>query len=280
MKEVKRVRKPNTPRENMQAIRIGEFNILATSVGGAETCIYFPEMKMCWDMGRYSKTTIPADLVCFTHTHGDHFLGSIGHAALRHQRGWTPPRYVIPREHHAPAMRWFKAWEDMGSSFSCDVIPASPGDVLATRKGWDVRAFRAVHTRPTLGYALTKTKPKVLPEYQGLQPSEYIRLKSEGVEFAAPHTDVSLAFCADTTIDVLRDPVVQAARALILECTFLDDGISPEQARQGGHIHIMDIQSVMDVLAQKEVLFTHPSQRYTAEEITQKYHEAIGHESH
>jgi len=54
-----------------------------------------------------------------------------------------------------------------------------------------------------------------------------------------------LAFTGDTTVDFITDPVneeVFRARLLLMECTFLDDEMSVEDAK----VHKADVEGFMD----------------------------------
>ena len=79
---------------------------------------------------------------------------------------------------------------------------------------------------------------------------------------------LEVAFCGDTTIDVLeREEVVRRARVLILEVTFLDDRVSVENARSNGHIHLDEVIERAQLFENQAILFTHFSARYTRADI-------------
>ena len=80
-------------------------------------------------------------------------------------------------------------------------------------------------------------------------------------------TAVELAFCGDTRIDVLEEPLVQAARRLVLEVTFLDEAVRRERSRATGHVHLDDVVERAHLLQHEAILFTHFSHRYSAGQI-------------
>jgi ribonuclease Z len=205
--------------------------------------------------------------VFFTHCHADHMAGVITHAALRMQKGWDRPWYYVPEEKVEAFKAFMDGWTRLVDELPYVVQAVKPGFVFPVVGGGYVKAFRAIHTTPTVGYALCRKVKRLKAELTGKTGPEIAALARNGVEVNEEFERVSLAFCGDTNIDVLDDPVVKEAESLILECTFLDDSVSPEQAYKGGHIHIQHILDNLDKLDGKKVLFTHASQRYSKEDI-------------
>jgi ribonuclease Z len=54
---------------------------------------------------------------------------------------------------------------------------------------------------------------------------------------------------------------------LILECTFIDDRVSVEMARKSGHVHLYELAERAELFENEQILLTHFSARFTAEEI-------------
>ena len=77
-----------------------------------------------------------------------------------------------------------------------------------------------------------------------------------------------VAFCGDTTFEVIRrEEHLRSARRLILECTFLDERITPDQARSRGHVHLDQIAEDAELFrGVGALLITHLSARYAASE--------------
>lgn len=261
----------------MEEMDLAGTKVHIVSVGGAETCIYVPSARLCLDMGRCFPQVQKVPTVFFTHVHGDHIAGLIPHALSRKQKGWDVPTYYVPEESHRALLGVLGAWERMSSQVPCEVKSLRPGAVVDHRNGLEVRTFRAIHTRPSLGYALTRPNHRLKAEFRGMEGRELKALKDKGVAIMEDFLDVHLAFCGDTTIDVLKEPLVKSAKALILECTFLDDELSQREAREGGHVHIRDVVDHLDELTNDHevVLFTHPSQRHLGRNIERMYERYI-----
>ncbi|NJK89964.1 MAG: hypothetical protein HC923_11625 [Myxococcales bacterium] len=75
-----------------------------------------------------------------------------------------------------------------------------------------------------------------------------------------------LCFPGDTDISVLDEEDVRAARVLLLECTFVKEGLQ-NKARRGGHIHLEDISAAQEKLQNDHVVLVHFSQRHHRSEV-------------
>ena len=109
----------------------------------------------------------------------------------------------------------------------------------------------------------------MLPEYAGLSSEEVGRLRTrEGVRVTEVQERCELAFTGDTSIEVVeREEVVRTARVLVIECTFLDERVSPEGARESGHVHLDDLARHADALENEAIVLTHFSSRYTDKQV-------------
>lgn len=238
-------------------------DVRAVSVGGFETCIELPRYKVAFDIGRCPPTAVGMHTLLLTHGHVDHMGGLVHHCAQRDLLGRAPPLYVVPVEIEEPLQDMLAAWRRLArSALPCTVRGVSPGDVVDLGKGRRAHVFRAVHRVPTVGYAIETARHRLKAAYQGRPGHELGRLRAEGVEITEPDPRVEVAFCGDTTVDVLREPVVRKARRLILEVTFLDDRVSVAHARKGGHVHLHELVPHLDGLEASTILCTHASRRY------------------
>ncbi|MFT7665633.1 MAG: ribonuclease Z [Planctomycetota bacterium] len=244
--------------------------VRALSIGGQETCIDLPDLKVAFDVGRSPQWLTHRKTILFTHSHVDHMSGIISHCAMRGLLNVAPPTYVVPRESVAGLELAFKAWRLLdGSDLAHDLVPIGPGDEYPLSPRLFARAFRSHHSAPCQGYVLVSVNKKLKPEYRELS-SEAIRdlRLDEGVEVSEEVQQAEVVFVGDTRIEVVeQEPVVRTARLLILEVTFLDDRVSIEQAREMGHIHLDEVIERTDLFENEAILFTHFSARYRAPEI-------------
>jgi ribonuclease Z len=250
-------------------IEVGGQLVQAVSVGGLETCIELPRWKLCFDIGRCPPTAQRWSRVLFTHAHVDHMGGVVHHCATRDLLGMSPPTYVMPAENADDFRALLDAWRRLDrSDLPCEVVGVSPGDRIDLGKGRIAVAFRAVHRVPSIGYALLSTRHRLLPELAGAPREAILARKARGEPVEGTVETVEVAFCGDTTIDVVeREAIVRQAKLLILEVTFLDDLVSVEASRHKGHVHLDEVIERAHLFENERLLFTHFSARYSAERI-------------
>lgn len=56
------------------ALEVDGFSIEGVSVGGQETCVMLPALKVAFDIGRCPKRAIDQDFLFITHAHMDHIV--------------------------------------------------------------------------------------------------------------------------------------------------------------------------------------------------------------
>ncbi len=250
-------------------MRLAGFAVEALSVGGLETAISLPELKVAFDVGRSPLELVLRDTVLFTHGHMDHMGGVAYHAATRALRHMAPPTYLIPPSYHADFEALFEVWKRLDrSTVEHRTVTISPGEEHLLPNGLRVRPFRTYHTAPSQGYALVARREKLRPEFLGLPGSEIARRRRAGEVLTETRETVEVAYCGDTTIEVIeREPLARAARLLILETTFVDDRVTVEEARGKGHVHLYELAERAELLRNEAILLHHFSARFRSVEI-------------
>jgi ribonuclease Z len=253
----------------MERVELNGVELRALSVGGLETCHWLPRWKVAFDIGRCPLPVVDCRTVLFTHAHMDHLGGIAYHTATRALRKQPPPRYVVPPHCAADLARLFEAWRALDrSDMEHELIELSPGEQHVLPNGLLARPFRSPHSAPCQGYGLWSTKEKLKPEFHGLPGGELAELRRRGVVLGDVIETPELAFTGDTRIEVLeREAVVREARVLVLECTFVDERVSVDEARAKGHVHLDEIAQRAELFRNEAILLTHFSARYRAHEI-------------
>lgn len=245
-------------------LKLAGIQINGVSVAGLETCLELPAYRLAFDIGRGPRSAVSMSTVAFTHSHVDHMGGLAHHVATRAMLGLSPPTYLVPE----PLVQGFEALLDAirmldGSELPCRVVRARPGEDVDIGKGRFLRPFSVDHTMPALGYGLWQRKQKLRPSLQGASRDVIAAARSAGEEISVPCSEPLVAFTGDTRFAVFeREPVLQQAKLLMMEVTFLDERVSVERANSTGHIHLDEVLQRSDLLCNEAILFTHLSARY------------------
>ena len=56
------------------ALEVDGFSIEGVSVGGQETCVMLPALKLAFDIGRCPERAVYQDILFITHAHMDHIV--------------------------------------------------------------------------------------------------------------------------------------------------------------------------------------------------------------
>jgi ribonuclease Z len=248
---------------------VAGIRIEGISIAGIETCIDLPQWKIAFDIGRVPDVVVPRATILFTHAHMDHMGGVAWHCATRALRGLAPPTYVVGPENADAFRDLFEVWRRLDrSKLPCNIVVMGPGDELPLGPRRIARAFRSVHRAPCQGYAIVEKRTKLAARLAGLSQEEIDAARVVGETIVEESESVALAFCGDTSIEVVeQQALVRDARVLVLECTFLDERVSPASAREMGHVHLDDLIERADLFQNEAILLTHLSARYRSDEV-------------
>jgi ribonuclease Z len=250
-------------------MRLAGTEVEAISIGGLETCIELPGWNLCFDIGRCPPSAVKRARVLITHAHMDHAGGIAMHAATRDLLGLPPPTYYVPRSNAEDFESLFAVWRRLDKSeLPCTLVPCGPGDTVELGDGRFLRPFRSPHRVFCQGYALGRTRSRLRAELHGLPEAEIRRRATAGESVSERFESIDVAFTGDTLADVLdREPLLAAAKLLIIEVTFFDDRVPVAAARSKGHVHLDELVERADRLTNDALLFTHASARYDHAQI-------------
>ena len=125
------------------------FNIEGLSIGGQETSIIFPQLKLCFDSGRCYQRCVYADTMCLTHTHMDHVGGLGMYIASRNLLSLPPPTILVPESKIEAISNFIDALRVLDDSdLPHEMIPFAPSAETCysmKNKNYKIKAFETVH---------------------------------------------------------------------------------------------------------------------------------------
>jgi ribonuclease Z len=241
------------------------------SVAGLETCIEVPSLKLLLDLGVCSRTAVNQRWVLLSHGHLDHMGAIAMHAARRSLLGMQEGVYFVPEAVASQVEAFFNAAGALdGQVIPRRVVPLSPEREESLGKQRTLRPFRTFHRVPSQGYTVWEKRSRLLPEFRGLPGERLGELRRGGVEINESYEVPLLSFTGDTRIEALESsPELSHTECLVVECSFLDERVPVAQAREMGHIHLDELVARRELLPKTDVVLSHFSSRYTADEIGQ-----------
>jgi ribonuclease Z len=249
-------------------MEIGGLELDGYSLGGVETVVFVPSLRLAIDVGRGPAMLLKADRIALTHTHMDHAGGLPYLLALRQLYRMPPPTLYVPDQVAEKLVEVLAAWDRLQRFDSAfELVPVRPGGSYPLGRDVELRPFRTYHVVPSVGYAVVRVTRKLLPEYQGLPGPELARLKRAGTDITAAHERTLLAVTGDTLVEVVdKQPHILAADTLVCECTFLDARKPYAAARAGGHVHLDDLLPRAEAFHNDQLVLSHFSQIYDRSE--------------
>ncbi|KAG7587048.1 Metallo-beta-lactamase [Arabidopsis thaliana x Arabidopsis arenosa] len=237
--------------EKKKAMQIEGYPIEGLSIGGHETCIIFPSLRIAFDIGRCPHRAISQDFLFISHSHMDHIGGLPMYVATRGLYKMKPPTIIVPKSIKETVESLFEVHRKLDSSeLKHNLVGLDIGEEFIIRKDLKVKAFKTYHVIQSQGYVVYSTKHKLKQEYIGLSGNEIKNLKASGVEITDSITTPEVAFTGDTTADFVVDESnadALKAKVLVMESTFLDDSVSVEHARDYGHIHLSEVRILLSL---------------------------------
>ncbi|MGB0589977.1 MAG: MBL fold metallo-hydrolase [Myxococcota bacterium] len=243
-------------------ISVQGLEITGSSLGGLETHLVVPQLKLAIDVGRGPRELVRCEHIALTHTHVDHAAGLPYLVAMRSFFRLTPPTIYAPEACIEALEGLITQWNTLQRVDSAaHFVAMSPGDTVQLRKDIELTAFRTRHVVPSLGYTVTKRVDKLAPEFIGKEGHELRELKSRGVTITRTQRKALLSVTGDTLVEVVDDlPELMDSEVVVLECTFLDDSKPYAAARQGGHVHLRDLMARTELLRCPRLVLSHFSQ--------------------
>lgn len=250
-------------------VRAGALSIVGVSVGGVYTSLSVPELDVILDIGIAPRSFVGARQLLISHGHADHVGSLVSLLGVRGLSKTPPPTIYLPIEIATDVSEAVAALNRAQRRVVAPTfVPLAPGDERELSPGLWLRAFRTLHTVPSLGYELFRRVEKLKPEHLGLSPLEIRSRRQAGEPLFVTIERSELAYATDTLIDVLdKKPELFDARVLILECTFLDERKGRSETRDKCHVHLDEIVERAESFRNEHLVLMHFSQLYQPAEV-------------
>jgi ribonuclease Z len=256
------------PSHNLAHIQIRDLDILGYSVGGEETVLAVPQIDVCFDIGKAPDQVIPINHVLLTHGHIDHAAGFAYYLSHRQFDGQAPGTIVAPKNLIPPMRQILDAWGALdGNKIPGNLIGVAAGDEVQIKPNLFARAFPTDHCKGSVGYCVLEKRKKIKPEYAKLPGPQIVELKRQGIAIDTVLELPIISYLGDTQyVDYTSLPYVANSRILVTECTFFDDD-HLDRAQAGRHLHVKDLQKLLEALHNEMVVLIHMTQRTGVGEV-------------
>lgn len=253
-------------RSQMGFVLVPPFRVQGLSVAGEETVVQIPELDIAFDVGLCPRPVLASKFVALSHGHMDHVAAVSYYFSQRNFQGMGTGTVICPPELEQPLHNLMKAWVDIELQRTpYRIIPLNHEEEIEIKNNHFLRAFRTVHTSPSLGYVVVERRSKLRPDLVGLPQEKLVELKQQGEQITQILEVPLVAYTGDTAWGPHFDrPDVLEAQILITECTFVEPG-DQSRAAIGKHLHVNDVVRLVQRSKAEAVILTHLSRRTNLE---------------
>jgi len=241
------------------------------------TAFYIPEMKVMLDCG-IENEYIP-DHIFITHCHADHSKNipmNIVQLSNTKSKEKKKVNYYVPNAmtdltkdfiHSFYVMSKNNLKHKAHSKYNLiGVNDNSRIEILIRNKKFIIEIIKCDHTVPCVGYGFIELRTKLKEEYLNLSKEEIINIKKSGKEIQNIVEFPLFCYLGDSTEKVFSNDLLKKYPVIMTECTFLYPD-QKENARHKKHIHIDNLDPILNNFSEKTFILYHFSNRYEREEI-------------
>ena len=243
-----------------------DWKIYGFSQAANKTGFAIFSLKIFFDAGLPSQKS--PSIILLTHSHSDH---SFNIPCLAMGQGNRCPVYC-PVEMEQPLRLLCRASQSLNDCIELtnkeqvNTIGVQPDEIINYKK-IKIKVIKCHHSVPTVGFILSTTKNSLKEEYKKLTGKEIGQLRKSGVEVSNKVEVNKLVFLGDTTITVFDNPEVLKSSVIFVECTIIDDNVSPEETFERGHIHWKQLRPIIEENPNNYFVLIHLSKRYKRDYI-------------
>jgi ribonuclease Z len=260
---------------------------------GTSFCI--PELKWMLDCGALVQPGLAPTHVFLSHTHADHVSNLAQVAFSSTKKNGKQPIIYLPSKAAPLVDKYLKSHKHMtecGEGDDADgddhdhkmpyqLMPCRPGDKFTITKGsveFIIQIVECDHRIDCIGFSITQQSKRLRKEFTSLSKPEMKQLVHD-MRFSGKSMDelketISapfLCFLGDTTHKVFqRHPeILKEHHTVVVECTYLDG--TCDNAEKYKHMHLSQLQPLIESHPQTLFLISHTSLRYKPLEIQELF---------
>lgn len=247
------------------------------SRAGDQTWFRVDPPGLALDVGRGAPALVGARWIFLSHSHLDHTSGIAWVLTQRQHQGLDAPTIFCPLEMRGDLVAYLEAAGRLeGEPLRAKVEGLEGGESRELERGLRLEAFATTHSVPGIGCHLLRTRSKLLPEFEGMAPSQIAGLKREGVEVTRGAEDLWMSYCGDSSAEVFdREPRLFEAEILLIECTFMGPETRP-LGKRFGHLHLQDLAARSSRFRNAAVVLYHLSRRHRLAEFERAVERELG----
>lgn len=245
---------------------------MGVSEGGIQTALSLPRLKLIFDIGRGASTLVDIPRILLTHGHLDHASGVAYHISQRSLRKMSGAHIFCPEELANPLDRILKTWQEVEEfEFQYTLTGVDLTERYPITGDYYFQGLNSYHRIPSIGYVILEKKVKLKKEFTSLPGHQIARMKKQRNDMFYESWVPLVVFSGDTRFEFIRDhEVIQKAKIVFMECTYIDDKRPVERAREWGHTHLYEIAKNAELFREVERLYLiHFSPRYRPEAIVE-----------